>query len=92
MMPADPSPPPIRELSRLPFWPALVLVNAADEARAMRAYFEHARGLTPSLPTPRIEVCLLPGSVKPLHPRMYRNADEVPAELLGSSRHPRGDD
>ena len=86
MIPADPTPPPVRELSRLPFWPALVLVNAPDEARAMQAYFEHARRLTPTLPAPRIEVCLLPGAVKPLHPRMYRTVDEVPAELLGSSR------
>lgn len=76
---------PIRELHRLPFWPALVLVANAEDAAAMHALVAYVRRWRPSLEKPRVDVCRVAGVCRAGRPRAFRSVGEVPAGWLGSS-------
>lgn len=75
---------PVRDLSQLPFWPALVLVATAEDAAAILALVAYCQRWRPSLPAPKVETCKKRGMVKPGRPRMYRNESEVPPAWRGA--------
>ncbi|MCC6618766.1 MAG: hypothetical protein IT341_06970 [Chloroflexi bacterium] len=76
---------PIRELHRLPFWPALVLVANAEDAAAMLALVAYVQRWRPSLEAPQVEVCRVAGVCRAGRPRAFRTVGEVPGGWLGSS-------
>lgn len=76
---------PIRELHRLPFWPALVLVANAEDAAAMQALVAYVRRWRPSLDEPRVAVCRVPGVCGAGRPRAFRTVGEVPASWFGGA-------
>ena len=75
---------PVKDLAKLPFWPALVLVATAQDAAAIMAVVAYCQRWRPSLPTPKIETCTKSGMVKPGLPRMYRDESEVPPAWRGA--------
>jgi len=76
---------PIRELHRLPFWPALVLVATPEDAAATQALVAYVRRWQPSLEQPRIEVCRVAGVCRAGRPRAFRTVGEVPATWFGGA-------